>query len=126
VYCRGVHFIPRKTRDPQIAEELDGYLFCPVQKGYINEEGNWEFSSEFWVFDATDVSKGPVCKMKHEGVKFAFTLHTAWLEEAISEILPKPFTIREDYEEVISKIPKMEGEKFLEPFFEQNIYPHFS
>jgi carotenoid cleavage dioxygenase-like enzyme len=126
VYCRGVHFIPRKTRDLQIPEELDGYLFCPVQKGYINEEGNWEFSSEFWVFDATDIAKGPICKMKHEGVKFAFTLHTAWLEEAVSETLPKPFTIKEDYGEVISKIPKMEGEKFLEPFFEQNIYPHFS
>lgn len=125
VYCRGVHFIPRKVANPAIPEELDGYLFCPVQKGYIDADGNWAFSSEFWVFDAAGIAKGPICKLQHDGVKFAFTLHTTWIPEAISTPLPKPFTIKEDYQEVLASLPKVEGQPLWEEFFEENIYPHF-
>jgi carotenoid cleavage dioxygenase-like enzyme len=124
-YIRGVHFIPRKTPDPSIPEELDGYLFCPVQVGTEIPEGGWTYSSEFWVFDATSISKGPICKMKNEEVKFGFTLHTSWMPEADTTDQSYKIPVREDYGEVIEGIKIKADTKFLEDFFEKNIYPHF-
>lgn len=124
-YIRGVQFISRKTPNPAIPEELDGYLFCPTQVGTALPGGGWTYSSEFWIFDATSVAKGPICKLKNEEVKFAFTLHTSWMPSANSSDQAYKISAREDYEEVISNISIKAETKLLEKFFEENIYPHF-
>lgn len=124
-YLRGIHFIPKKTPTPGVPDELDGYLFCPAQVGQQNTDGSWNFSSEFWVFDATQISKGPVCKLKNDHVKFAFTLHTAWIPQAESSDQIYRITAREDYDEVLNSIKIGADKKFLTEFFETHIYPHF-
>uniref|UniRef100_UPI0035936177 carotenoid oxygenase family protein n=1 Tax=Aquiflexum sp. TaxID=1872584 RepID=UPI0035936177 len=123
---RGVHFIPRKTRNPLIPESMDGYIFAPFLYRYTGDDGKWEYSSEFWIFDAININKGPICKMKNDHIIFAFSLHTAWMEEAIDNPFESDFTIRDDYSEVISKIPIKKDREFLNEFFEKNIYSHFS
>ncbi len=124
-YIRGIHFIPKKKATPGVPEELDGYLFCPTQVGTALDGGGWTYSSEFWVFDATDVSKGPICKMKNKDIKFAFTLHTSWMPKGGPSDQSFKISAREDYDEVIKNISIKADSKFLEEFFEENVYPHF-
>ncbi|WP_373520096.1 carotenoid oxygenase family protein [Aquiflexum sp.] len=124
-YIRGVQFIPRKTPNPGIPEELDGYLFAPVEVG-IESGGIWSFTSQFWIFDAQDIAKGPICKMGHEKLVFGFTLHTSWLPQAATNEQQYIISIKEDYEEVIDNIPMKADREFLKKFFEAHIYDHFS
>ncbi len=124
-YLRGIQFISKKTPTPGVPDELDGYLFCPAQVGRQNTDGSWNYSSEFWVFDAIQVSKGPICKLKNDHVKFAFTLHTAWIPQAGPSDQSFRITAREDYSEVLNSIKIGADKKFLSEFFETHIYPHF-
>lgn len=124
-YIRGVQFIPRKTPNPNIPEEMDGYLFAPVEVG-AQSEGSWSYSSQFWIFDAQDIAKGPICKLGHEKLVFGFTLHTSWLPQAATSEQQYIISIKEDYEEVIGNIPMKADREFLKDFFNEHIYRHFS
>ncbi|MCS5489736.1 carotenoid oxygenase family protein [Algoriphagus limi] len=124
-YIRGIHFIPKKTPTPSVPEELDGYLFCPAQVGHQQADGDYKYTSEFWVFDATSISKGPICKLANDEIKFAFTLHTSWMPESGPSDQTFKISTRDDYNEVINNIGIKADKKFLKEFFEENIYPHF-
>lgn len=125
VFVRGVQFIPRKERTVTILEELDGYLFCPVQKGNYSDKQPTSYSSEFWIFDATNISKGPICKMKNDSIKFAFTLHNSWMPSASASDQTFKISTKTDYDQVIRDLKLGVDRKFLENFFEKEIYPHF-
>jgi carotenoid cleavage dioxygenase-like enzyme len=120
-YIRSLHFIPNKQPTAGVAYELDGHIFCTIQAG-IPQMQPTSYRSEYWVFDAANVGKGPVCKFKYDGLQFCFTLHSAWLEEA------KPFNfnydvdIKEDYNQVIDKLEQDLGAK---NFFENYVYPQW-
>jgi len=32
-----------------------------------------------WIFDATDLARGPLCKLSHPELDFPFTLHSTWM-----------------------------------------------
>lgn len=124
VFPRGVHFIPKKIPTPGIIPELDGYLVSPVQVG--NSPTNPTFyNSEFWIFEAQNITKGPVCKLTHPKLKFAFTLHTSWIPEALPSDQTYRIPVKSDYDEVLKDLELGVDRKFLEEFFEQNVYPHF-
>ncbi|MDN3202696.1 carotenoid oxygenase family protein [Algoriphagus sediminis] len=124
-FLRGVQFVERKTRNENVPEEMDGYLFCPVQVGNSVDSKPTKYSSEFWVFDATDVAKGPICKLKNDEVKFAFTLHTSWIPNAEPSDQQYIIKTKEDYDEAIKDLDLGVDRGFLEKFFEENVYPHF-
>lgn len=125
VFPRGVHFIPKKTPTPNLPPELDGYLVCPVQVGNSTVNPS-AYSSEFWVFDAQNISKGPVCKMAHPKMKFAFTLHTNWIPELNPSDQKFVIPVKSDYDEVLKNLELGIDRKFLKEFFEKNVYPHFN
>ena len=58
--------------------QKDGYLMSIVS---IKGENYSEYSSgqEVWVFDASDLSKGPICKLSNKNLDVAYTLHSSWL-----------------------------------------------
>lgn len=124
VFPRGVHFIPKKTPTPNVLPELDGYLVCPVQVGNSTIRPT-AYSSEFWVFDAQNISQGPICKLTHSKLKFAFTLHTSWIPEINPSDQEFIIPVKSDYDEVLKNLELGVDRKFLEKFFEKNVYPHF-
>ncbi|MHA7128968.1 carotenoid oxygenase family protein [Algoriphagus namhaensis] len=125
VFLRGVQFVERKTRNSALPEELDGYLFCPMQVGNSSTERPTAYSSEFWIFEAANVSQGPICKLKNDEVKFAFTLHTSWIPSAQPSDQEFIIDTKADYEEVIDNLELGVDKNFLKKFFEEEIYPHF-
>ncbi len=124
VFPRGVHFIPKKTPTPNVLPDLDGYLVSPVQVGnsVINPTA---YSSEFWIFDAKNISQGPICKLTHPKIGFAFTLHTSWIPEINASDQEFIIPVKSDYDEVLKNLELGLDRKFLEGFFEKNVYPHF-
>lgn len=125
VFPRGVHFISKKNPTPNVSPEMDGYLVCPVQVGNSTTTPT-AYSSEFWVFDAQNISKGPICRLSHPKIKFAFTLHTSWIPEANPSDQEFIIPVRSDYDEVLKNLELKIDQGFLKEFFEENVYPHFN
>ena len=124
VFPRGVHFVPKKTPTPNVLPDLDGYLVSPVQVGNSTIAPT-AYSSEFWIFDAQNISKGPICKLTHPKIKFAFTLHTSWIPEINDSDQEFIIPVKSDYDEVLKNLELGLDRKFLEGFFAKNVYPHF-
>jgi hypothetical protein len=34
---------------------------------------------ELWIFDAQDITRGPICRLGRPDLDFAFTVHAAWV-----------------------------------------------
>ena len=125
VYVRGVHFVSKKQPTPGVPPELDGYLVSPVQVGKLLPNRKWNFTAQFWIFDAQDIAKGPICKLQNPKIKFAFTLHTAYAEVALQSQQSFKISAREDYDPMIDSIKIGADKKLVQEFFEKNVYPHF-
>lgn len=125
VFPRGVQFLPKKTPTAGVLPELDGYLVSPVQVGNSTVNPT-AYRSEFWIFDAQNISKGPICKLTHPKIKFAFTLHTSWIPEINPSDQEFVISVKSDYDEVLKNLELGIDRKFLEEFFEKNVYPHFN
>ena len=41
---------------------------------------------EVWIFDAADITAGPLCRLGHPELDFAFTVHSTW----VPELRPSP------------------------------------
>jgi carotenoid cleavage dioxygenase-like enzyme len=124
IFPRGVHFVPKKTPTPNVLPDLDGYLVSPIQVGNSTIAPT-AYSSEFWIFDAQNISKGPICKLTHPKIKFAFTLHTSWIPEINDSEQEFIIPVKSDYDEVLKNLELGLDRKFLEAFFAKNVYPHF-
>jgi Retinal pigment epithelial membrane protein len=98
-------FVPRSHS----ANAMDGYVICTV----ISNQGD-----EIWIFDATKLNKGPICKLEHPSLDLGYTLHTTWLPSIGSRKADYCIKVREDYqlnkEDIITK-----------KLFEEAIYPNF-
>jgi carotenoid cleavage dioxygenase-like enzyme len=119
-YVRSTQFIPRPLATAGVEYELDGYLFCTMQVPIdpVN------YRSEYWVFDATKISSGPVCKLFFNGIQFCFTLHSAWMESAKAYTFNYDVDVRTDYNAEITGIfssnPTMKASMLA--FFEKYVY----
>jgi len=108
-------FVPKKDQN---FGQMDGYIVCTV---YFDSDDHKTLNSEFWIFDGTDLNKGPICKLCHQEVEFGLSLHTAWTEDAEprSEDAYK-INIREDLKEKL----ELKGEE-LDELFKLHIFPNF-
>lgn len=100
-------FIPRGDGE----SSTNGYIACAVC---------FENTNQIWIFDASDLAKGPLCRLHHPSLQFGFTLHTAWLR-----CITKPqdrynIPVNQDYQELV----EMNG-KEIQKLFEDEVYPHF-
>ncbi len=70
-------FIPRRggCKGPR-----DGYLVCLAHAADCVPRARDTSGEELWVFDAADITAGPLCRLGHPGLDFAFTVHSTWVE----------------------------------------------
>jgi carotenoid cleavage dioxygenase-like enzyme len=59
-------------------DELAGHIVCTVVGAGARRTSSGD---ELWVFEAGNLTKGPVCKLGHPALDFALTLHTTWLPQ---------------------------------------------
>ncbi|HAX79008.1 MAG TPA: lignostilbene-alpha,beta-dioxygenase [Cyanobacteria bacterium UBA11372] len=107
-------FMPRRGNQ---GSSTDGYITCNV----FTPERN-----EIWIFKADALSEGAICKLYHESLNFAFTLHTAWLPQIGSRLAEYKISLQEDYEELAKKFQyPPEFEKEIQELFAKELYPRF-
>lgn len=120
-YVRSIQFANRVGGKGKVPLALDGYLICTVQVGK-GENNNIDYTSEIWIFDAADVSKGPICKMNNPQMQFCFTLHSSWIPKAAKSPMKYHVNIEEDYNQIIDSLIDKE---VIKPYFEKYVYPNF-
>lgn len=106
-----------------IENDHHGYVLA----GIVSDDKRNESSGhEYWLFDASDLSKGPICKLSHPDLNNSTIFHTLYLESKDIEDLDKikptyHVPLREDYPEEELKQWKP---KVLETF-RKTIWPYF-
>ena len=122
-YLRAHYFVP--SSDPA-KTEYEGYLVTTLQVGEADDSGNIAFHNEFWIFDSTNINKGPICKMANPEMEFCFQLHSAWLPEIAPHQLNYKVDVKKDIEYSISRLlfpwDKARARKFMSKY----VYPHFT
>ena len=108
------------STDPQGA----GYVIA----GIVADQAAGERSSghEYWLFEADNLAKGPVCKLGHESLNNSTLFHTVYIPSAAeAQLAQKPVSyhipLREDY-------PRQELENWeacVLQSFEEVIWPYF-
>lgn len=114
-------FIPARGTD-ETNDSTAGYIFCIVYHGDGHDETN---GNELWLFDAANLSQGPICKLWHPQMDFGFTIHSTWLQEAKERNASYNIPVEEDYKAVVThpgQYPEVR-ELFEEWIFEQRIPP---
>ncbi|MAA78568.1 MAG: hypothetical protein CL916_04855 [Deltaproteobacteria bacterium] len=66
-------FVPKTS-----GEDGEGYIYCIV----VSDDDQTEGSSgdEIWIFDAQNLSQGPLCRLGHPSLNLPMTLHSLYLE----------------------------------------------
>ena len=109
------------TLDSKHADK-PGYVIAGVMTDQKAGEGS--SGHEYWIFNASDLANGPICKLGHQALNNSTLFHAVYIPKAIAKELDQKkisyhVPIREDY-------PKEELEKWdssvLESF-EEVIYP---
>jgi hypothetical protein len=110
-------FIPKRGDS---TGQKDGYIVCTVYT-YYDEIKPGQIDCEFWIFDASDLAQGPVCKLGHENAIFGMTLHTAYTQTAL------PLD-RSGYRIDVQKElePRLSKNKDLQDLFKKHVYPYFN
>ncbi len=84
-------FVPRRGgHGPR-----DGYLVCLAHSADSVPRPHDTSGEELWIFDAADIAAGPLCRLGHPELDFAFTVHSTW----VPELRPSP----RDYQVAISE-----------------------
>jgi hypothetical protein len=107
-------FVPRVGA----RSDTDGYLLVTV----ISDDDSDERSSgdELWVFDAADLSRGPLARMGHPSLSMPFSLHTLWTEQAA----PRTASYRVDVEAELA--PVVAGKSAdIQAVFDEHVFPKF-
>jgi carotenoid cleavage dioxygenase-like enzyme len=111
-FGNSAQFIPRPGSSPG---GDSGYLMCIVNSSDHPEQ------SEFWLFDAQNLSSGPICRLGHPSVKLGLTIHSTWIPEVQRRCATYQVSVREDYDERLNHIKR----PVLSPLFQKYVYPHF-
>lgn len=101
-----------------------GYVIA----GIVTDEAAGEESSgnEYWLFEADNLSKGPICKLGHPSLNNSTLFHTVYIPDSVAKQLDKKevsyhVQLREDYpkEELVKWGPEVRES------FEDVIWPYF-
>lgn len=102
-------YIPKEGQ----THELEGYIATMVTT---------PTGSEFWLWQAGNLKGGPIAKLRHKEVKFAFSLHSAWSPKIAPRNSDYKVNVREDMNASDSKY-FLPG--WIKEIFEKYIYPEF-
>ncbi len=123
-------FVPRMGSETAETPSTDGYIISVVLHSNCllptseTDTSSWSSNSELWIFDAKEISAGPLYRLSHAKLNFGFTLHTTWMQEIASPQPMSDYDIRKDHDPLINEQPK-ELQKQLRELFETEIYPKF-
>ncbi len=102
-------YVPKQGQ----TDELEGYIVAMVTT---------PSGSEFWIWQAGNLAHGPITKLHHEEVKFAFALHTAW----VPSIAPRDASYKVDLRQDMDiNNPHYFLPDWIKEIFENDIYPEF-
>lgn len=114
-FVNSPQFIPRKAGGD--GSSTDGYIMCVVYRGTDQEPDN---GNQIWIFDATNLKQGPLCKLWHPQLNFGITVHTTWLSKIAKRTATYNISVEEDYKDLVAQQPAE-----IQELFEKEIYPHF-
>lgn len=57
-------------------------------EGYVLSFVVSDDCDQIWLFDSQNLAAGPLCRMAHPDLDFAFTLHTEWVPELVAQPTP--------------------------------------
>jgi carotenoid cleavage dioxygenase-like enzyme len=114
-FVNSPQFIPRKAGGD--GSSTDGYIMCVVYRGTDEEPDN---GNQIWIFDATNLKQGPLCKLWHPQLNFGITVHTTWLPKIAKRTATYNIPVEEDYKDLVAQQPAE-----IQELFEKEIYPHF-
>lgn len=72
------NFVPR---DGAAKGSRDGYIAVLAHSSETVPREPGSTGEELWLFDAQDITKGPVVRLGHAELDFAFTIHGSWIPE---------------------------------------------
>ncbi|MCS7018373.1 MAG: carotenoid oxygenase family protein [Cytophagales bacterium] len=125
-YFWSLQFVPRSQSRADVPPYQDGYIFTTVTVGYPQANGTYDYQPEVWLFDATDLAGGPICKLHHPDMSFGFTIHSAWTPDAHPNTNPDyKINIKEDYDYMLNKIRNREFRQEIGQIFQHYVYPNF-
>lgn len=105
------HMIGSMQYAPRGAGPTEGYLVCTV---YTPQR------VEVWVFDAADLTLGPVCRLHHPELVIGFSLHSAWLPDIAPRTSSYRVTAAEDFGD-LGRFPRP-ARRVLEQFVIPGFY----
>jgi hypothetical protein len=108
-------FIPKREHS---GNDTAGYLLCVVHSS------DDPCRSEFWLFDAACLGKGPICKLSHPELAIGMTIHTTWLPSLNTRKAQYWISPEADYQDRIENIPG-DKKELVRKLFEQHVYPYF-
>ena len=74
-------------------------------EGYVLVFSIGASGDEVWLFDSSDLSAGPICRLGHRDFDIPFTLHSTWLPELRSSSTPSYYADpRDDYGPRVSEL----------------------
>ncbi|MEB3233576.1 MAG: carotenoid oxygenase family protein [Leptolyngbyaceae bacterium] len=108
-YPNSPQFVPKANS--QADAPTAGYVVCKV---FVGDR------SEIWIFDAEQLSQGPICKLGHPALQFGLTLHTAWLPTIQPRTASYHIAARDDYQPLLAI-----KDALIQELFNQEIFPHW-
>jgi hypothetical protein len=106
-------FVPRSGD----ASSTNGYITCTV---FTPQR------SEIWIFDASKLNKGPLCKLHHDKFNIGLSLHTAWLPNIGPRQAKYKISVWQDYFKLVENLPHSpEVTEKIDRLLESEVYPHF-
>jgi len=121
---KSTQFVPKRPATPGLDPQMDGYILTTVLVNYPNAGGN-NYECEVWVFDAANLSKGPVCTLDSPLMNYAFTLHSAWTEQAAPSQSSYKIDVRSDYDPLIASLKPELRRSGIQDLFDRFVYPNF-
>lgn len=126
---RSLQFVPRKRPNgipAGIDPDMDGYIFCTMVNGNEDiDNDNDAYTREIWIFDAANLAKGPVCRLSHPDMQYAFTIHSLWVEDCLSSQTNYHVNVKDDYDWVINQFSNQIKKEAMLEFMNKNVYPYF-
>ncbi len=115
-------FIPRGDN----TDQTNGYLSCVV---LVDQDA--EPTSEIWLFDAQNLSQGPICKLglptttdaagqAMAPFQMGLTIHTTWIPDIAPHTASYHIPVQADYDPLIANEPEE-----VKRLFKEEVYPHF-
>lgn len=123
---RSLQFVPRAPASDCHHREaaLDGYIVCTMVNGREDFKGD-DYTREIWIFDAANLAQGPLAKLSHPDLQYAFTIHSLWTPDCVSSESSYNVDIVADYTQVVSTFFSEEKKAQMMQFLQDTVFPHY-